>query len=53
MSINGAPGVRFELDGELDTVVTAEFVGGKVTRIFAVRNPHKLERLDEPTVLRR
>lgn len=53
VSINGAPGVRFELDGELDTVVTAELVAGKVTQIFAVRNPHKLERLDEPTVLRR
>jgi RNA polymerase sigma-70 factor (ECF subfamily) len=53
VSINGAPGVRFDLDGELDTVVTAELVDGKVTRIFAVRNPHKLERLGEPTVLRR
>jgi RNA polymerase sigma-70 factor (ECF subfamily) len=51
--INGEPGIRFDLEGELDTVVTAEVVGGTVTRIFAVRNPHKLARLGEPTVLRR
>ena len=51
--INGEPGVRFDLEGELDTVVTAEVVDGKAIRLFAVRNPHKLERLGEPTTLRR
>jgi RNA polymerase sigma-70 factor (ECF subfamily) len=51
--INGEPGVRFDLEGELDTVVTAEVVNGKVIRLFAVRNPHKLERLAEPTDLSR
>lgn len=51
--INGEPGVRFDLEGELDTVVTAEVVDGKVIRLFAVRNPHKLERLGKPTDLSR
>jgi RNA polymerase sigma-70 factor (ECF subfamily) len=51
--VNGAPAVRFDVEGELDNVVTAEVVDGKVTRLFVVRNPHKLERMDEPTTLRR
>jgi RNA polymerase sigma-70 factor (ECF subfamily) len=51
--INGEPGVRFDLDGELDTVVTAEVVDGRAIRLFAVRNPYKLERLGEATMLRR
>jgi len=51
--VNGEPGVRFDLEGELDTVVTAEVVDGKAIRLFAVRNPHKLERLGQPTTLRR
>jgi len=51
--INGEPGVRFDLEGELDTVVTAEVVDGKAIRLFAIRNPHKLERMEEPTTLRR
>lgn len=51
--VNGAPAIRFDVEGELDNVVTAEVVDGKVTRLFVVRNPHKLERMEEPTTLRR
>jgi RNA polymerase sigma-70 factor (TIGR02957 family) len=48
--LNGAPAGRIEAGGEL-TVVTFEVQGGRITRIFAMRNPEKLARLDEPAEL--
>jgi RNA polymerase sigma-70 factor (ECF subfamily) len=51
--LNGAPALRIELDGELDTAVSLTFDNGRITRIYAVRNPHKLARLDEPARLTR
>ncbi len=53
MWLNGAPAVRIDLDGELDTAVSLVVDGGLVTRIYAVRNPQKLARLDEPAPLSR
>ena len=51
--LNGAPAARFELDGELNTVASLVIEDGRVTRIYAVRNPHKLTRLDEEASLSR
>ncbi|RBY77294.1 hypothetical protein DQ238_15445 [Geodermatophilus sp. TF02-6] len=53
MWVNGAPAGRFDLHGALDTVASLVIEDGRITRIYAVRNPHKLARLDEETELRR
>jgi RNA polymerase sigma-70 factor (TIGR02957 family) len=51
--LNGAPAVRFDLDGELNTVLSLVLENGRVSRIYAVRNPHKLARLDREAELSR
>ncbi len=53
MRLNGRPAVRFDLDGELDTVASLVIEDGRITRVFAVRNPHKLARLDAEAQLSR
>ncbi|MET8226019.1 RNA polymerase sigma-70 factor [Streptomyces sp. NPDC005301] len=50
--LNGAPAGRIERDGE-PTVVSVVVENGHVTRIYIVRNPQKLTRLDEPAELAR
>jgi RNA polymerase sigma-70 factor (ECF subfamily) len=40
--LNGSPGARIELAGEVDTAVSLTVEDGRITRIYAVRNPHKL-----------
>jgi RNA polymerase sigma-70 factor (ECF subfamily) len=51
--LNGAPGGRIVLDGELNTVMSFVVEGGRISRLYAVRNPHKLTRLDEEALLAR
>ena len=51
--LNGAPGARVLLDGAVDTVIGFAFEGGRISRVFAVRNPDKLGRLGEETALSR
>ncbi|MGD9531425.1 MAG: RNA polymerase sigma-70 factor [Pseudonocardia sp.] len=51
--LNGAPALRIEADGELVAAVSLVVEDGRITRIYAMRNPHKLERLDEPAELSR
>jgi len=51
--LNGAPAVRIDLAGELDTAVSLVVEDGRITRIYAIRNPHKLARRDEETTLSR
>jgi RNA polymerase sigma-70 factor (TIGR02957 family) len=51
--LNGAPAVRIDLAGELDTAVTFMVEEGRISRIYAIRNPHKLTRLDEEAALSR
>ena len=51
--LNGAPAGRIDLAGELDTAVSLVVEDGKITRIYAIRNPHKLARLDEEATLSR
>ncbi|MEU0007172.1 RNA polymerase sigma-70 factor [Streptomyces sp. NPDC006314] len=50
--LNGAPAGRIEFDGE-PAAVSLEVENGRVTRIYVVRNPHKLTRLDELAELAR
>jgi RNA polymerase sigma-70 factor (ECF subfamily) len=51
--LNGALGGRVVLDGELDTVMSFVVEGSRISHVLAVRNPHKLGRLDEEAVLAR
>jgi RNA polymerase sigma-70 factor (ECF subfamily) len=50
--LNGAPAGRIEIDGEL-AAVSLVVENGRVTRIYVMRNPRKLTRLDEPAELAR
>src|SRR5919109_1337889 len=51
--LNGAPALRIDPAGEFDTAVSLTVENGRITRIYAIRNPHKLARLDEPAPLSR
>ena len=50
---NGWPGVRIEIGGHVDTAVSLCVEDGRVTRIFAVRNPNKLAHLNSVSPLAR
>jgi RNA polymerase sigma-70 factor (TIGR02957 family) len=50
--LNGAPAGRIEISGQLAAVSLA-VEDGRVARIYAVANPRKLTRLDEPAQLAR
>ncbi|WP_405817650.1 RNA polymerase sigma-70 factor [Streptomyces sp. NBC_01390] len=50
--LNGAPAGRIDMDGE-PTAVSVVVENGQVSRIYIVRNPRKLTRLDEPAELTR
>ncbi|MFD6289257.1 RNA polymerase sigma-70 factor [Streptomyces sp. NPDC060205] len=50
--LNGAPAVRIDTGGE-SAAVSLVVEDGRVTRIYVVRNPQKLTRLDEPAELAR
>jgi RNA polymerase sigma-70 factor (TIGR02957 family) len=49
--LNGAPAGRIRIDGELDVAVSLLVEDGRITRIYAMANPRKLARLDEPAEL--
>jgi len=51
--VNGAVAARIDPGGEFDTAITFVVEDGRITRIYAMRNPHKLGRLDEAAELRR
>jgi len=51
--LNGAPAARVELAGELDTAISLVVADGRVARIYAIRNPHKLARLNVEATLSR
>jgi RNA polymerase sigma-70 factor (ECF subfamily) len=50
--LNGAPAGRLEVAGEA-AAVSLVVEDGRVTRVYLVRNPRKLTRLDEPADLAR
>lgn len=45
--LNGALAVRIEQAGAVDTAVALTIEAGRISRIYAIRNPHKLVRLDQ------
>jgi RNA polymerase sigma-70 factor (ECF subfamily) len=51
--VNGAVGARIDPAGELETALTVVVEDGRITRMYAMRNPHKLGRLDDVAELRR
>jgi uncharacterized protein YndB with AHSA1/START domain len=51
--LNGAPAARVDLGGALDTAVSLAIADGRITGIYAIRNPSKLARLDEEATLQR
>ncbi|WP_131735441.1 RNA polymerase sigma factor SigJ [Actinomadura roseirufa] len=50
--LNGSPAGRFEIGGE-PTAISLVVEDGQITRVFLMRNPRKLSRLDEPAHLTR
>jgi RNA polymerase sigma-70 factor (TIGR02957 family) len=51
--VNGAVAARIDAGGEFDTAITFVVEDGRITRLYAMRNPHKLGRLDEVAELGR
>jgi RNA polymerase sigma-70 factor (TIGR02957 family) len=50
--LNGMPGARFDVGGDI-SAVSLVIEGDRITRIYAMRNPHKLHRLEQVSELRR
>ena len=50
--LNGMPGARFNVAGD-DTAVSLVIENDLITRIYAIRNPNKLGRVEEVAELRR
>jgi RNA polymerase sigma-70 factor (ECF subfamily) len=53
MWLNGAAAIGIERAGELDTAISLAIENGRITRIYAIRNPLKLANLAEPAPLGR
>ncbi|HEX5202286.1 RNA polymerase sigma-70 factor [Paractinoplanes rhizophilus] len=53
LDLNGGIAARIDPGGENDTAVSFVVEGGRITQIYAIRNPHKLERLGRVAELRR
>jgi RNA polymerase sigma-70 factor (ECF subfamily) len=51
--VNGAVAVRIDPGGEFDTAITFVVEDGRISRMYAMRNPHKLGRLSTVAELRR
>ena len=53
VQINGGLALVIDVPGDVPTVLTATVADGRITRIYAMRNPHKLGRLAGETALSR
>ncbi len=51
--INGAPALLFDVPGDGRTVVSVDASEGRVVRIYVMRNPLKLRRIEDETTLSR
>jgi RNA polymerase sigma-70 factor (TIGR02957 family) len=49
--VNGYPALIIQLDGEIDTVVAVRVDDGRITGLYAVRNPEKLSHIQRETAL--
>ena len=50
---NGAPALRIDPEGAFDSAVSLTVDGGRIARIYSIRNPHQLTGLDTVAVLAR
>lgn len=50
--LNGMPGARFDFDGAA-VALSLVVEDGRITRIYAINNPHKLRQLETVAELRR
>lgn len=53
VAVNGAPGIHVLVAGQVETVISAVIEDGRIAGLYAVRNPHKLARVDTLTELTR
>lgn len=53
VQVNGHPALLIRLDGDLDTVMAVRFDDGRISGLYAVRNPEKLTRMERETPLHR
>jgi RNA polymerase sigma-70 factor (TIGR02957 family) len=51
--LNGSRAVRIDIGGEVDTAVSLSVEDGRITRIYAMRNPQKLSALNRAAALTR
>ncbi|WP_028937901.1 RNA polymerase sigma-70 factor [Pseudonocardia spinosispora] len=51
--VNGYPALVLWRDGEVDTVIAVRIDDGLITGLYAVRNPEKLQHMEQETLLRR
>ncbi|MGH9242952.1 MAG: RNA polymerase sigma-70 factor [Acidimicrobiales bacterium] len=51
--LNASPGVRIDIGGQATAAVSFAVENGRITRIYAIFNPHKLARLDTAAALTR
>ena len=49
--LNGEPGLLLVIDGTVDLAVGVSLAGDRVSAIWLVRNPDKLQRLRKPSLL--
>ncbi|MFI7276482.1 RNA polymerase sigma-70 factor [Streptomyces sp. NPDC049879] len=53
LQINGHPALALGTDAEPDTILTLHVTNGRITSLYAVRNPSKLSHTTHPTPLTR
>ncbi|WP_202869185.1 RNA polymerase sigma-70 factor [Kribbella antibiotica] len=53
IQLNGAPGLLLRMNGEIEQVMAFHLHEGQITGMYVVRNPHKLERLEQEITLLR
>ena len=51
--VNGQPALILQLNGVIDTVIAVRLDEGRITGLYAVRNPEKLSHMERETALRR
>ena len=51
--VNGYPALILRLNGEIDTVIAVRIDDGRITGLYAMRNPEKLSHMEQETTLRR
>lgn len=51
VTINARPAILLFLDGELDQALSIDIAEGRISRIYSIRNPEKLTRMDINTAI--